>query len=90
MYQSKIVVTLRRSILDPQGKAVEQGVHSLGYSQVKDVRIGKFIEMSVETSDRQEAERITKEVCRKLLANPIMEDFHFTIENHSANSDVQT
>ena len=84
MYRSKIVVTLRKSILDPQGKAVEQGMHSLGYEQVKDVRIGKFIEMNVEASDKKEVERITHEVCQKLLANPIMEDFTFTIENHTA------
>ena len=84
MYQSKIVVTLRKSILDPQGKAVEQGLHSLGFEQVKDVRIGKFVEMNVQTENKVEAERITKEVCEKLLANPIMEDFSFTIENHKA------
>ncbi|MBF8247909.1 MAG: purL [Bacteroidetes bacterium] len=82
MYQSKIVVTLRKSILDPQGKAVEQGVHSLGFEKVKDVRIGKFVEMNVQTDNKAEAERVTKEVCEKLLANPIMEDFHFTVENH--------
>ncbi len=82
MYQSKIVVTLRKSILDPQGKAVEHGVHSLGFEKVKDVRIGKFVELNVQTDNKSEAERITKEVCEKLLANPIMEDFHFTVENH--------
>lgn len=84
MYRSKIVVTLRKSILDPQGKAVEHGVHSLGFEKVKDVRIGKFVEMNVQTDNKAEAERITKEVCEKLLANPIMEDFHFTIENHKS------
>ncbi|MBI3005576.1 MAG: phosphoribosylformylglycinamidine synthase subunit PurS [Ignavibacteriales bacterium] len=84
MFQSKIVVTLRKSILDPQGKAVEQGVHSLGYEKVNDVRIGKFIELNVQTDNKVEAERITKEVCEKLLANPIMEDFSFTVENHKA------
>ncbi|MBI4429453.1 MAG: phosphoribosylformylglycinamidine synthase subunit PurS [Ignavibacteriales bacterium] len=82
MYQSKIVVTFRRSILDPQGKAVENGIHSLGFDKVRDVRIGKFIEMDVYTANRTEAEQITKEVCEKLLANPIMEDFSFTVENH--------
>ena len=84
MFQSKIVVTLRKSILDPQGKAVEHGVHSLGFEKVKDVRIGKFIELSVQTDDKAEAEQITKAVCEKLLANPIMEDFSFTVENHRA------
>jgi phosphoribosylformylglycinamidine synthase len=73
-------VTLRKSILDPQGKAVEQGIHALGFSAVQDVRIGKFIELTVNTTNKQEAERLTKEVCGKLLANPVMEDFSFVLE----------
>jgi phosphoribosylformylglycinamidine synthase len=80
VFRSKITVTLRPSILDPQGKAVELGMHSLGYQAVGRVRIGKFIEMSVDTSDRQSAEQVTREVCDKLLANPVMEDFSFTVE----------
>lgn len=80
LYHSKILVTLRQSILDPQGKAVEHGVHSLGYDRVRNVRIGKFVEMNVDTASREEAERITKEVSAKLLANPVMEDYSFTIE----------
>lgn len=81
MYHAKIVVTLRKSILDPQGKAVEHGIHSLGYPEVKDVRIGKFIEMDLATESKEIAERITREVCQKLLANPVMEDFSFTLEH---------
>lgn len=80
MFHSKIVVTLRKSILDPQGKAVEHGIHSLGYHAVKNVRMGKFIELNVSTESKEEAERITKEVSEKLLANPVMEDFSFTVE----------
>ena len=80
MFRSKITVTLRPSILDPQGKAVELGMHSLGYQSVGHVRIGKFIEMNVDAKDRQTAERVTKEVCEKLLANPVMEDFSYSVE----------
>ncbi len=80
MFHSRITVTLRKSILDPQGKAVEQSIHALGYSAVQDVRIGKSIELSVKAASRQEAERLTDEVCRKLLANPVMEDFSFVLE----------
>ena len=80
MYHSKILVTLRQSILDPQGKAVEHGTHSLGYERVRNVRIGKFVELDVDASSREEAEKITKEVSEKLLANPVMEDFSYTIE----------
>jgi len=76
-------VTLRQSILDPQGKAVEHGVHSLGYGLVRNVRIGKFVELDVDARSREEAETVTKEVSQKLLANPVMEDFSFTIEEKS-------
>ena len=80
MYLSKITVTLRKSILDPQGKAVEHGIHSLGYNAVEDVRIGKFIELSVDATDKKQAEAVTRDVCQKLLANPVMEDFSFVVE----------
>jgi len=80
MYHARIVVTLRKSILDPQGKAVEHGVHSLGFKDVERVRIGKYIELDLRTEDRGEAERSAREICQKLLANPVMEDFTFTLE----------
>lgn len=80
MFHTKILITLRKSILDPQGKAVEHGVHSLGYAKVRNVRIGKYVEMNVDAHTKDEAERITKEVSEKLLANPIMEDFTITVE----------
>ncbi len=79
MFHSKVIVTLKKSILDPQGKAVEQGIHSLGYSSVGDVRIGKYIEMKLDTDSRDEAERMTREISDKLLANLVMESFSFTI-----------
>ena len=80
MFRSKIIVTLRKSILDPQGKAVEHGIHSLGYGTAHNVRIGKVIEMDIDVADQEEAKRVTEEVCKKLLANPVMEDFTFAIE----------
>ena len=83
MFHSKILVTLRQSILDPQGKAVEHGVHSLGFDRVRNVRIGKFVELNIDTPSREEAERVTREVSQKLLANPVMEDYSYTIEEKS-------
>ena len=80
MYHSKVFVTLKKSILDPQGKAVEQGIHSLGFDAVGDVRIGKYIEMDMDTNSREEAERMTKEISDKLLANLVMESYSFTTE----------
>lgn len=80
MYQSTITVTLRPSILDVQGKAVEHGIHSLGMEKVQNVRIGKFIHLTVDAATEEEAKRITEEACKKLLANPVMEDFSYTIK----------
>jgi phosphoribosylformylglycinamidine synthase len=79
LFHARIIVTLRKSILDPQGKAIEHGIHSLGYDEVSDVRIGKFIELNVDTLSRERAETIVNEVGQKLLANPVMEDFTFTL-----------
>jgi phosphoribosylformylglycinamidine synthase len=75
MFTAKIHVTLRKSILDPQGKAVEHAVSTLGVSGVKDVRIGKYIEFRVERQTEHDARAASEEVCRKLLANPVMEDY---------------
>lgn len=85
MFRSTIIVTLRKSILDPQGTAVEQGIHSLGYGAAKNVRIGKFIEMELDAASEEEARRMTEEVCKKLLANPVMEDYSYSIERISRN-----
>ncbi len=79
MYLAKIKVTLRKSILDPQGKTVEHSLQSLGYNNIKDTRIGKFIELKLDVSSEEEAKKVTDEVCRKLLANPVMEDYEFDI-----------
>lgn len=79
MYQATITVTLRRSILDVQGKAVELGLHTLGMDAVRNVRIGKSITMTVEAADEAEARRLTENACAKLLANTVMEDYTFTV-----------
>jgi phosphoribosylformylglycinamidine synthase subunit PurS len=79
-YLSKIRVTLRPSILDPQGKAVEHAIATLGVSSVSDVRMGKYVELRVESGSEDEARKKTEEVCRRLLANPVMEDYAFEIQ----------
>lgn len=75
MFLSRVTVTLRKSILDPQGKAVEHAVSSLGVKGVHDVRIGKHVEFSIDQDSEAEAQQVAEEVCRKLLANPVMEDY---------------
>lgn len=80
MYLSKIRITLRPSILDPQGKAVGHAIQSLGVNAVKDVRMGKYVELKVEGKTEAEARKMTEEVCKKLLANPVMEDYAYEVE----------
>ncbi len=79
MYIARIRVTLRPSILDPQGKAVQHAIASLGAGAVSDVRIGKYIEAKIDAKSEADARKTAEEVCRKLLANPVMEDYTFDI-----------
>jgi phosphoribosylformylglycinamidine synthase PurS subunit len=72
---AKVIVTLRTSILDPQGKAVEQGIHSLGFTNVGNVRIGKIVDLEIDTTNKAAARQTAEEIAKKLLANPVMEDF---------------
>jgi phosphoribosylformylglycinamidine synthase len=80
MFLSKVTVTLRKSILDPQGKAVEHAVSTLGLRGVRDVRIGKHIEFRIEGDSEAQARQVAEDVCKKLLANPVMEDYHVEIQ----------
>lgn len=81
MYKANINVTLRKSILDPKGKASREALHNLGYHHIKDVRIGKFIELFLEAHSEAEALAAAREACEKLLANEVMEDFTVEIIN---------
>jgi phosphoribosylformylglycinamidine synthase subunit PurS len=80
MYKATIRITLRPSILDPQGKAMQQALHNLGYGGITSVRSGKHIEVMIDVDDASEAERIAREACGRLLANPVMEDFTVLVE----------
>lgn len=79
MYKVKVFITLRESVLDPQGKAVQNSLHSMEYSQVEDVRIGKYMELTISPSDKS-IEEAVDEMCSKLLANPVIEDYRYEIE----------
>jgi phosphoribosylformylglycinamidine synthase len=83
LYKATVVIKRRPSILDPQGKAVEKGAAHLGISNVRNTRIGKYIEFVVDINDQKAAEKEVEEYCKKLLANPIMEDFEFTLDKVS-------
>jgi phosphoribosylformylglycinamidine synthase subunit PurS len=77
--KARVYVTLKRGILDPQGQAVLHALGSLGYSGVKDVRVGKLIELELEISGRPKAEADLKTMGERLLANPVIEDYRFEI-----------
>lgn len=79
MFKAEITVTLRPSILDPQGKAAHHALGELGFQGVRQVRIGKFIELEIDAPTAADAERMAREAADKLLANPVMEDFKVTV-----------
>jgi phosphoribosylformylglycinamidine synthase PurS subunit len=83
LFKVKVLIKRRPSILDPQGKAVEKGAQHLGLINIKETRIGKYIEFLVDTEDNSAAEKEINDYCSKLLANPIMEDYEFTLEKMS-------
>jgi phosphoribosylformylglycinamidine synthase len=76
---ASIKIMPKKELLDPQGKAVLNGLHKLNLSGVQDVRVGKSISLSVEAASEADARAMVQEACSKLLANAIMEDFHFEI-----------
>jgi phosphoribosylformylglycinamidine synthase len=78
--KAKIHVTLKSGILDPQGRAIQQSLATLGFSTVNDVRVGKFLEVDIGESDHTQAETQLKAMCEKLLANTVIEDYRYELE----------
>jgi len=79
MFTARVTITLRPSILDPQGKAAHHALKQLGFSSVNGVRIGKHVDMQIDAESADEARSVAEEACRKLLANEVMEDFDVEI-----------
>lgn len=80
MIKASVYVTIKQSVLDPQGVAVQGALHSMGFAEVESVRIGKYLELQLDTNDRNQAEARVKEMCEKLLANTVVEDYRFELE----------
>ncbi len=78
--KAKVYITLKSGVLDPQGKAVQHSLESLGYSEVRGVRIGKYIEVILEETDRARASERIKTMCEKLLANTVIESYRYELE----------
>ena len=87
-FEAHITITLRPSILDPQGKATSHALDQLGFDSVRDVRIGKHVRLTIEADSKADAESIAREACEKLLANPVMEDFAIDVSQEDAVADA--
>jgi len=84
MYLARVYVTLKPTVNDPQGITILGALHSLGFSDVGSVRAGKYLEVRLDAKDRKRAEKQLAEMCRKLLANPVIEDYRFEMEEDGA------
>ena len=71
----KIVVTLKKGVLDPQGKAIQQTLNGMGFNDIKDVRQGKYFDIEINETDETKAKNKVDEMCKKLLANLVIEDY---------------
>jgi len=78
--RARIYVTVKRGVLDPQGKAVEQSLRTLGFGEVREVRLGKYIEVELDGDDPEQARSRVEAMCRRLLANSVIEDYRFEIQ----------
>ena len=80
MYLARIYITLKPGVNDPQGLTIRGGLHQLGFDAVQDVRAGKYMEIRLEDDDRESATNRVTEMCDKLLANPVIEQFRFELD----------
>ncbi len=78
---ARVVVTPKRGILDPQGKAVEQSLHTLGFNEVADVRVGRYVEIKLRDVGGDAARERIRAMCEQLLANGVIEDFRFDVDD---------
>lgn len=75
MWQAEVYVTFKRGVLDPQGEAIRGALATLGHDSVNSVRVGKYIRLELEAAGEAEARSAVEEMCRRLLANPVIEDY---------------
>lgn len=78
--KARVFVTLKPSVLDPQGRTIAEALHSMGYGGVSDVRQGKFFELDLQTASADQARTLASEVADKLLANPVIESYRVEVE----------
>jgi phosphoribosylformylglycinamidine synthase len=78
--KAKVIIKLKDTILDPQGLTIHHALETLGYKNIESLRSGKFFEIELNVEDKEKAVEIVDEICKKLLANPVTEEYQFTIE----------
>ena len=83
MLRVKIFVTLKKGVVDPQGITIKGALESLGYKGIASVRLGKYIQLELNAKDKKEAGKDIEEMCQKLLANPVIENYEYEIEKDS-------
>jgi phosphoribosylformylglycinamidine synthase len=79
MFKAQITITLKKTVLDAQGATVQRALYNLGYESVDHLRMGKYVELLVNSGDEASARRQVDEMCRKLLVNPIIEEYRFEL-----------
>ncbi|MBI3312977.1 MAG: phosphoribosylformylglycinamidine synthase subunit PurS [Candidatus Omnitrophica bacterium] len=79
MYKASINVTLKKSVSDPQGQTVLHALETLGFKEARDLRVGKFFELTLDASDKAKAEAEVRAMCDKLLINPVIEEYSFQL-----------
>ena len=80
MLEAEIYITLKKTVSDPQGLTIKHALESLGYQNLEEVRVGKLVTIKLSSKDKKKAEQKLDEMCQKLLANPIIEDYHLKIK----------
>jgi len=80
IYLARVEVTLKPAVNDPQGLTVKGGLHLLGFAGVQEVRVGKYLELTLEATSQEQAEAQVRDMCEKLLANPVIEQYSFSVE----------
>lgn len=80
MIRAEINITLKRTVADPQGLTVKHALESLGYKNLQEVRVGRFVVIDLDLKDKGKAKEEINEMCKKLLANPIVENYHFELK----------
>ena len=79
-YKAQVHVSLKKSVLDPQGKTVLHALAAMGFKEARDIRVGKFFEVALDAADEQHAVESLKKICEQVLINPVIEEYSYTLE----------